>query len=227
MNSRLPPDSFAPRERTVPEMMGREPNRWSCFFQIAVLCFGWIKWTAEPAFFLLFPTCDVHVMSCRRGEYPDIGYPPFSCVNTHLRASVRLVYTLGCKDQRNEKETEDMLTRDGKQYYKAQEAAKLAGVNARTLSRWIAAGQLAHFLFPFRESPGGPLYYRLEPPDETDTFGENRRGQNGPIFPLNRSVGTDISPKSVRFVKIDQVDGDKMQVDGDKKGGCLSPCRPG
>lgn len=119
-----------------------------------------------------------------------------------------------------------MLTRDGKQYYKAQEAAKLAGVNARTLSRWIAAGQLAHFLFPFRESPGGPLYYRLEPPDETDTFGENRRGQNGPIFPLNRSVGTDISPKSVRFVKIDQVDGDKMQVDGDKKGGCLSPLPP-
>lgn len=129
----------------------------------------------RACFFLLFPTCDVHVMSCRRGEYPDIGYPPFSCVNTHLRASVRLVYTLGCKDQRNEKETEDMLTRDGKQYYKAQEAAKLAGVNARTLSRWIAAGQLAHFLFPFRESPGGPLYYRLEPPDETDTLweGEN------------------------------------------------------
>lgn len=61
-----------------------------------------------------------------------------------------------------------MILRDGKRYYKAKEAANLAGVNARTLSRWLASGQLAHFLFPYRESPKGALYYRLEPPDETD-----------------------------------------------------------
>lgn len=61
-----------------------------------------------------------------------------------------------------------MILRDGKRYYKAQEAANLAGVNVRTLSRWLAAGQLAHFLFPFKESPRGTLYYRLEPPDETN-----------------------------------------------------------
>ena len=61
-----------------------------------------------------------------------------------------------------------MLVVDGKEYYKIAEAATLAGVNSRTLRRWLQAGNLDHFLFPFRKEKNGPLYYRLEPPDETD-----------------------------------------------------------
>lgn len=53
-------------------------------------------------------------------------------------------------------------------YYKVNEAAKQAGVNTRTLRRWIAAGCLDHFLFPYRQTPTGPMYYRLVPPDPTD-----------------------------------------------------------
>lgn len=62
-----------------------------------------------------------------------------------------------------------MLLIDDKRYYKVNEAADLAGVNTRTLRRWLAGGNLAHFLFPFRKTPTGPMYYRLEPPEETDT----------------------------------------------------------
>ncbi len=61
-----------------------------------------------------------------------------------------------------------MLVINDKRYYKVQEAAELAGVNARTLRRWIADGNLAHFLFPYKRNRNGSVYYRLEPPDETD-----------------------------------------------------------
>lgn len=74
-----------------------------------------------------------------------------------------------------------MITRDGKAYYKVQEAAELAGVNTRTLSRWIAAGKLSHFLFPFRDRPHGAVYYRLEPPDETDTLWEGEEVYRMPL----------------------------------------------
>lgn len=67
-----------------------------------------------------------------------------------------------------------MLMVDGKEYYKVAEAAKLAGVNVRTLRRWIADGNLEHFLFPFRRTRTGPLYYRLEPPEETDVLWEGQ-----------------------------------------------------
>lgn len=61
-----------------------------------------------------------------------------------------------------------MLTVDGRQYYKVSEAAELAGVNTRTLRRWFAQGNLDHFLFPFRKTKGGTIYYRLEPPGDGD-----------------------------------------------------------
>lgn len=67
-----------------------------------------------------------------------------------------------------------MIIVNGVRYYRLQEAAELAGVNVRTLRRWIAGGNLSHFLFPYRQ--GGhsrsPVYYRLEPPDETDELWE-------------------------------------------------------
>lgn len=61
-----------------------------------------------------------------------------------------------------------MLTVDGKRYYKVSEAAALAGVNTRTLRRWLAQGNLDHFLFPYQKTKGGTIYYRLEPPGEAD-----------------------------------------------------------
>lgn len=61
-----------------------------------------------------------------------------------------------------------MIERGGKRYYTISEVAGLAGVNLRTLRRWLAAGHLSHFLFPFRPGTKGPVYYRLEPPDEGD-----------------------------------------------------------
>lgn len=61
-----------------------------------------------------------------------------------------------------------MLELNGKQYYKACEAAELAGVHIRTLRRWLANGNLAHFLFPYRKTLHSPVYYRLEPPEDTD-----------------------------------------------------------
>lgn len=63
-----------------------------------------------------------------------------------------------------------MLLINDKRYYKVNEAAELAGVNTRTLRRWIADGNLAHFLFPYRRILNGPVYYRLEPPDGTDVL---------------------------------------------------------
>lgn len=63
-----------------------------------------------------------------------------------------------------------MLLINGICYYKVTEAAELAGVNARTLRRWITNGNLAHFLFPYRRTKSGPMYYRLEPPKETDVL---------------------------------------------------------
>ena len=63
-----------------------------------------------------------------------------------------------------------MLEIDDMRYYKVNEAAQLAGVNVRTLRRWIADGNLAHFLFPFRRTRNGPMYYRLEPPGDGDVL---------------------------------------------------------
>lgn len=61
-----------------------------------------------------------------------------------------------------------MLLIQGKEYYKVTEVAELSKVNARTLRRWISNGYLDHFLFPFKETPTSPTYYRLEPPEEED-----------------------------------------------------------
>ena len=61
-----------------------------------------------------------------------------------------------------------MLELNGKTYYKACEAAELAGVHIRTLRRWLANGNLSHFLFPYRKTQHSPVFYRLEPPDDTD-----------------------------------------------------------
>lgn len=66
-----------------------------------------------------------------------------------------------------------MILVNGKSYYKVNEAAELAGVNTRTLRRWLADGNLDHFLFPYRQTRNGPMYYRLEPPDETDVLWEH------------------------------------------------------
>lgn len=63
---------------------------------------------------------------------------------------------------------------NGKEYYPLDEAAALAGISVRTLRRWISAGQLSDFLFPFRAGPNEVLY-RLEAPDEGDV--QNEKGE--------------------------------------------------
>ena len=68
-----------------------------------------------------------------------------------------------------------MLTIDGKDYYKIAEVANIAGVNPRTLRRWLQAGCLDHFMFPFKREIHGPLYYRLEPPEDSDELWENEK----------------------------------------------------
>lgn len=57
---------------------------------------------------------------------------------------------------------------NGFSYYKLDEVSKLARINARTLRRWIAEGQLADFLFAFRETMSSMTLYRLEPPGPDD-----------------------------------------------------------
>lgn len=76
-----------------------------------------------------------------------------------------------------------MVLINGKSYYKVNEAAELAGVNTRTLRRWIADGSLSHFLFPYRQTRNGPMYYRLEPPDEGDVLWEGENIYQMPIDP--------------------------------------------
>lgn len=61
----------------------------------------------------------------------------------------------------------------GKKYYTVDEAARLAGVSVRTLRRWLSAGRLSDFLFPFRASPN-ELLYRLEEPEK-----DEKRNQKG------------------------------------------------
>lgn len=67
-----------------------------------------------------------------------------------------------------------MINIAGKTYYTTEEAARFAGVSIRTLRRWISAGQLTDFLYPFRASPSEVLY-RMEPPEETDR--KNEKGE--------------------------------------------------
>ncbi len=59
---------------------------------------------------------------------------------------------------------------NGKKYYRIKEIAQISRVHERTLRRWLSGGNLDHFLFPFKQKKGGPVFYRLEPPDETDVF---------------------------------------------------------
>lgn len=67
-----------------------------------------------------------------------------------------------------------MVKIDGRKYYNIEEAAKLAGVSVRTLRRWISAGRLSDFLFPFRAGPNEVLY-RMEPPEEGEP--RNEKGE--------------------------------------------------
>lgn len=73
---------------------------------------------------------------------------------------------------------------DGKKYYSLEESATLAGVSVRTLRRWISAGRLSDFLYPFRASPS-ELLYRLEAPEETDV--QNKKGEW--IMPASAAKG--------------------------------------
>lgn len=68
-----------------------------------------------------------------------------------------------------------MVTIDGKKYYTIEETARLSGVSVRTLRRWISAGRLSEFLFPFRTGPNEVLY-RLEPPEEDEPV--NKKGEH-------------------------------------------------
>lgn len=63
---------------------------------------------------------------------------------------------------------------DGKKYYTIEEAAALACVSMRTLRRWISAGRLSDFVYPFRAGPNEVLY-RLEPPEEDEV--RNKKGE--------------------------------------------------
>ena len=67
-----------------------------------------------------------------------------------------------------------MVTIGSKKYYTIEEAARLGGVSVRTLRRWISAGRLSEFLFPFRAGPNEVLY-RLEPPEEDEPM--NKKGE--------------------------------------------------
>lgn len=67
-----------------------------------------------------------------------------------------------------------MVTIGNKQYYTIEEASRLANVNIRTLRRWIAAGRLSDFIFPFRTGPNEVLY-RLEPPEDGEP--RNKKGE--------------------------------------------------
>ena len=67
-----------------------------------------------------------------------------------------------------------MVIIDRKEYYTIEEAARFGGVGIRTLRRWIAAGQLSDFLFPFRAGPNEVLY-RLEPPEDDEP--RNKKGE--------------------------------------------------
>lgn len=63
---------------------------------------------------------------------------------------------------------------NGKNYYSLEEAATLAGLSIRTLRRWVSAGQLSDFIYPFRASPNEVLY-RLEPPEDDEV--KNKKGE--------------------------------------------------
>ena len=54
-----------------------------------------------------------------------------------------------------------------KKYYSIKEIVRLSGVNMRTLRRWIANGDLDHYLHAY-QSKNGPIMYRLDPPDCED-----------------------------------------------------------
>lgn len=74
-----------------------------------------------------------------------------------------------------------MLLVNDKQYYKINEIAKIADVNVRTLRRWLTDGNLSHFLFPFKKTATGTLYYRLEPPEEDDQLWEGESVYRIPV----------------------------------------------
>lgn len=93
-------------------------------------------------------------------------YALWGAGQTVLHAFSRCV-TMGAEFEKREV-VMTMMTVDGRLYYKVSEAAGLAGVNVRTLRRWLAKGNLDHFLFPYRKTKSGPVYYRLEPPEDTD-----------------------------------------------------------
>lgn len=53
------------------------------------------------------------------------------------------------------------------EYFTIAEITDISGVNMRTLRRWIANGDLDHFIHAY-QGKNLPLMFRLEPPDETD-----------------------------------------------------------
>lgn len=81
-----------------------------------------------------------------------------------------------------------MLELNGTQYYKACEVAELADVHIRTLRRWLANENLAHFLFPYRKTLHSPVYYRLKPPDDTDVLWEGESVYRMPVSQTERTV---------------------------------------
>lgn len=54
-------------------------------------------------------------------------------------------------------------------YYTISEIADISDVNPKTLRRWINKGDLEHFLFGYKGDKT-PLLFRLEPPNESDSF---------------------------------------------------------
>lgn len=60
------------------------------------------------------------------------------------------------------------------EYYSVAEIEEISGVNMRTLRRWIANGDLDHFLHAY-QGRGLPIMYRLEPPSKDDIPVEGKR----------------------------------------------------
>ena len=61
------------------------------------------------------------------------------------------------------------LTINKIKYHTISEIAEISDVNSKTLRRWINKGDLEHFLFGYKGDKT-PLLFRLEPPNESDSF---------------------------------------------------------
>lgn len=66
------------------------------------------------------------------------------------------------------------LTINNKKYYTTKEIAAISRVNIRTLHRWLADGDLDHYVTAYQKRKHDPVLYRLEPPCADDVLLEGQ-----------------------------------------------------